>query len=299
MNYIILDMEWDSTYHPHYKRFLNQILQIGAVKLDEKFNIIDTLDIIVKSSISKKISKRFSSLTGITKEMMLSGLPLEEAVTKYNNWIGEDTLTMTWSNSDLFTIIENERYLLKKVKFKIDKYLDLQKYIQSEMSLLGFECKSQISLANAAETLGITTDNYDLHTAKDDSLLCAAILKSHYCRERFDMLIKDTSNPEFYKRLCYKPFYINDMSDKSIDKSKFNFRCDDCGTPMKRMTKWQFKNRNFTAKFFCDVCCKKYNCRISFKKTYDDVVVKKHINEIKPENQGESADVVQPVSEKV
>mgnify|MGYP001416343779 CR=1 FL=1 len=127
MHYVILDMEWDSVYHPIHKRFINQILQIGAVKLDENFNVIDIFDIIIKSSVSKKVSKRFVQLTGITKEMMLSGVRLSDAVNKYNEWLGENTVTITWSQSDLYTIIENQKYLLKDTKFKIDKYLDLQK----------------------------------------------------------------------------------------------------------------------------------------------------------------------------
>ena len=65
MNYIILDLEWDSAYSVIHKRFLNQILQIGAVKLDENFNIIDVFDVTVKSSFSKRLSKRFIELTGI------------------------------------------------------------------------------------------------------------------------------------------------------------------------------------------------------------------------------------------
>ncbi len=277
MNYIILDMEWDSAYHPLYKRFVNQILQIGAVKLDSQFNIVDTFDVTIKSSISKRLSKRFTDLTGITKEMMLNGTLLFDAVSRYNAWIGEDTVTMTWSNSDLFTILENQRYLLKGVSFKIDKYLDLQRYIQGEMALLGHECKSQIALGNAAEILGITTQGYELHNAKDDSLLCAALLKKYYCKKRFEMMIKDTSNPEFYRRLCYKPFYIDKINDSHIDKSELRFNCEACGERMKRLSKWRFHNRNFTADFYCKTCDKKFVCRVSFKKTYDDVVVKRHI----------------------
>ncbi len=289
MNYVILDMEWDSVYHPFYKRFINQILQIGAVKLDEDFNIIDTFDVTVKSSVSKRLSGRFVTLTGITKEMMLAGIPLDTAVDRYNHWLGDDVVTMTWSNSDLFTILENEKYLLKNIRFKIEKYLDLQKYIQNEMVLLGHECKSQIALGNAAQLLGITTDGYDLHTAKDDSLLCAALLKKHYCKERFETFIKDTSNPEFYRRLCYKPFYISDINDKNVDKSSLKFECAVCKKEMKRTSKWRFKNRDFMAEFRCDECKKKYICRVSFKKTYDDVVVKRRICQPKPKVKQEAA----------
>ena len=55
MFYVILDMEWDSVYHKLHKRFINQILQIGAVKLDENFNITDIFDVTVKSSDRKSV----------------------------------------------------------------------------------------------------------------------------------------------------------------------------------------------------------------------------------------------------
>ncbi len=282
MNYIILDMEWDSAYHPASKQFINQILQIGAVKLNDSFDIVDTFEATIRSSFSKRVTKRFTELTGITKDMMLAGVPLSNAVNRYNKWIGDNTITMTWSNSDLYTILSNEKLLLKGIKFKIEKYLDLQKFIQGEMRLLGHECKSQISLGNAAELLGVTTEGYDLHTAKDDSLVCAGLLKKFYNKQRFEILIRDTSNPEFYRRLCFKPYYISDINDKAIDKSHMNFSCEKCGNGMRRTSKWRYHNRNFTAEFHCDICHKKFIGRISFRKTYDDVVVKKYIREPKP-----------------
>lgn len=299
MNYIILDMEWDSAYHPASKQFINQILQIGAVKLDEKFNIIDTFDVIIRSSFSKRVTKRFTELTGITKEMMLCGIPLQNAVIKYNEWIGNDTVTMTWSNSDLYTILSNEKLLLKGVKFNLDKYLDLQKYIQGEMRLLGHECKSQISLGNAAEALGITTDGYELHNAKDDSLVCAALLKKFYNHERFWSFVRDTSNPEFYHRLCFKPYYITNLNDSAVDKRELKMVCPLCSTEMQRNSKWRYHNRNFTANFTCNSCLKKYVGRISFRKTYDDVVVKKYVREPKPKTCEDATNEMQSLPENV
>ena len=71
MNYIILDLEWDSVYVKHIGGFMNQILQIGAVKLNESFDVIDVFDVVIKSSVSKRLTRRFVELTGITKEEML------------------------------------------------------------------------------------------------------------------------------------------------------------------------------------------------------------------------------------
>ena len=199
MNYVILDLEWDSTFYKPQKRFINQILQIGAVKLDSNFEVVDTFEATIKSDISKKVTGRFAKLTGITSEIMRAGIPFKDAVNQYNEWVGDDTVTMTWSNSDLYTILENEDNLLKDVHFKIEKYLDLQVFIQNEMRLQGYEDKNQISLEAAAEKIGVSTDGIDFHTAKEDSLVCAYLLKKCYNQKRFEALIKDTSNPEFFK----------------------------------------------------------------------------------------------------
>lgn len=296
MNYVILDMEWDSAYHKLHKRFINQILQIGAVKLDENFNIIDIFDVTVKSSFSKRVSRRFTELTGITKEMMLDGISLSDAVNKYNTWLGDDTVTITWSNSDLYTMAENEKLLLDGIKFKIQKYLDLQVFIQGELRLLGHEIKSQISLAHAAELLGITTDNYDLHTAKDDSLLCAALLKKHYNEAAFGKLIKDTADPDFYRQLYFKPYYISRINDDRVQKETHVFYCEKCESKLRRSTKWKYHNNWFNANFVCADCGKKYVCRVSYKQTFDKLVVRRRIMEPKVKSQEVKEDAVQPVS---
>ena len=40
MKYIILDLEWNSAYSVKESRFINEIIEIGAVKLDENLNEI-------------------------------------------------------------------------------------------------------------------------------------------------------------------------------------------------------------------------------------------------------------------
>ena len=69
MEYIILDLEWDSIYYKPEKRFINHILQIGAVKLDENFNTIDTLYIYLgtlafRSTTTSGIFNMFLPLKG-------------------------------------------------------------------------------------------------------------------------------------------------------------------------------------------------------------------------------------------
>lgn len=289
MNYVILDLEWDSTFYKPEKRFINQILQIGAVRLNDSFDITDTFEVTVKSDISKKVTGRFAKLTGITTEKMLAGVPFSKAVSMYNEWVGDNAVTMTWSNSDLYTILENEEKLLKNIRFKIEKYLDLQRFVQNELRLSGYDEKNQISLEAAAEMLDIKTDGIDFHTAKDDSLVCGYLLKKCYNEERFTSLIKDVTNPEFYKRLKFKSYAISKIDDKNIDKAKLLFNCPKCGKNAKRITKWKYSNRWFWANFTCG-CGEKFCGRVSFKKTYDDVITRRNIGEFKVKKPKENKD---------
>ena len=298
MNYIILDLEWDSAYSVKFKRFINQILQIGAVKLDGNFNITGTFEQTVRSSVSKKVTGRFAALTGITTEKMRDGIPFDEAVDRYNEWAGKDTVTMTWSDSDLYSIKENEECLLSGGrKFAVEKYLDLQKFVQGELKKAGYEDKNQISLSAAAEILGVDTEGLELHTAKDDSLLCVALLKKCYNKESFEPFIRDTGDPEFYRRLRFKPYAISNINDERIDKSQLVFYCDKCGAKASRTSAWRYRNRWFAAKFTCPKCARRFSGRLTFKKTYDDVLVRRRICEIKtaPEKTAEKNPAAGPV----
>ena len=42
MNFIIFDLEWNNAYNYKLKRGMNEIIEIGAVKLDENLKVIDT-----------------------------------------------------------------------------------------------------------------------------------------------------------------------------------------------------------------------------------------------------------------
>lgn len=281
MSYTILDLEWDSVYYQPKDRYINQILQIGAVKLNNNFKIIDTFERTIRSSISDKVSRRFTKLTGITTEDMLAGVPLSTAVLEYNAWIDEDTVTMTWSNSDLYTVMDNEKILIKGIKFNIDYYLDLQSYIQNEMILLGHEVKSQVSLADAAEKLGVKVDGLELHTAKDDSLLCAALLKKYFNKKRFFAMVQDTSQNNFFKKLAFKPIFIDDINSKYINKEDLNFHCNKCGAPAEQKEPWKYRNRWFFSVFYCQNCDRMFAARICVKKGYDSITVKKKVFDYK------------------
>ena len=299
MEYIVLDLEWDSAYFPPEKRFLNQILQIGAVKLDENFNIVDSFNRVIKSSFSKRVSSRFSKLTGITNEIMRNGMDFTDAVKEYNEFAKTAEVTMTWSNSDLYTILENEELLLKGgTKFLMNKYLNLQKLVQNEMHSKGYESKNQVALEAAADFLGVETEDYELHDALDDCKLSAKLLKLCYNEDRFNTLVKDTENPDFYARLRFKAYPISDINDSNINPKELKFKCPKCGGKTRRLKNFKYINRWFISDFECKNCKHKFNGRVSFKKTYDDLLIDHKVCEIKPKRKRNNDDM-QSVSENV
>lgn len=290
MEYIILDLEWDSVYFPPEKRFINQILQIGAVKLDENRAVVDTFSVNICSALSNRVTSRFAKLTGITSEIMRSGIPFKEAVEQYNKFCANADVTLTWSDSDLYTIVENEKILLKdKLEFEIKSYLDLQKLVQDELYTKGYESKNQVALEAAAEFLGVDTEEYELHTALDDCRLSAKLFEICYKDERFSRFLRNAESPDFRARLKFKPYPISDINDKNIRRCELEFSCPKCKEKARKLNPWKYRNRWFVANFKCDSCGFKFNGRVAFKKTFDDLQVKHKVCEYKPKKRKKDA----------
>lgn len=280
MKYILMDLEWNDAYCKKVGGFVNEIVEIGAVKLDENFNEIDRFSVIVRSAITNRLSNRFKELTGMTNEQMQEGIPFEKALSQYKNWAGENTVTLTWSNSDLHTLYHNCVNFIGDYKAaEIGKYVDLQKYFQFELSLKGKNEKNQISLSNAAILFGIDFENETLHHALDDSYIAAAILRKCYKKEHFEDFIIDTSSNDFYKRMMYKVHYISDINDRAINKDQLYINCPKCKNKAKRITAWRLKKPWFHATFVCKNCESKFKAAIALKKFYDRVDVKKKVFE--------------------
>ncbi len=292
MKYIILDLEWDTAYDKQTKRFINQILQIGAVKLNRRLKVIDKINIAVKPTVSKHLSKRFTKLTGITEDEVFSGVDLEEAVRQYNKWAGKRFITATWSNSDLFAIYQNENRFLDEEHLNIKQYFDLQKYVAYQLKSFGITVNNQISLSDAADRFCIDSSKYHLHNALSDCYLSADIFKKCFDKSNINNFIDDTTNPEFKRKLFFKPYYIRDLNSPDVDKKFFGIKCDKCSVDMKRIKKWYYKNNYFTSTFVCPKCNSKVIYQVSFRKTYDNIKIRTRINEV-------ANNEMQPLSAKV
>ena len=277
MNYIIMDLEWNNAYMKSAQKFVNEIIEIGAVKLDENLQEVGTFSELIKPIVSKKLRSRIKDLTHITNDDIRGGKPFSKVMKEFGDWAGEDSVVLTWGDTDIRTLLSNYKYFLHKdIIDCIKKYVDLQVYCQQ---FIDMENVQQAGLSYAAECLEIDPEQYPHHRALDDSLLSAECFKKTFDSKKILDFIK-ICDEDFYLRLLFKPYVIKDKNDPLIDKNLFNCFCDICGGMVQTKKKWKFMNQSFRGVFYCENCNREFKVSLRVKKFYDYIDVKRNYSEV-------------------
>jgi inhibitor of KinA sporulation pathway (predicted exonuclease) len=277
MKYIIMDLEWNNSYNKATQKFMNEIIEIGAVKLDSDLNQVDTFSELIKPVVSKKLRSRIKTLTNISNEDVKAGRPFSTVIKDFEEWIGEDAVVMSWGDTDIRTLLTNYKWFMKKDSLDfIKKYADLQRYCQC---FINMENIQQAGLSYAATCLEIDPDRFPHHRALDDSLLSAECFKKVFDEEKLNEFIK-VCDYDFYARLLFHPYVIKNKSDPLIDKNLFNCFCEICGGKVQTVKKWKFMNQSFRGIFYCENCDREFRVNLRVKKFYDYIDVKRSCNEI-------------------
>ncbi len=279
MKIVILDLEWNTAYSRKEQRFVNEIIEFGAVKLNERLKVVSDFQMFVKSRLSKRLRGAVKQLTHISNEQLQqNGKDFETVMERFTKWAGKNTLILTWSNTDLYTLMDNCRLFLgsRKIPF-LHQYADLQAYVQKKIR---WNAGNQLGLSAAAEAMNVPSDDIDLHRAKGDSLLCARILQKCYDKEQLKGMAQDTDAPDFYDRFLFKPYPITDLKSPFIHPEDLQFTCPHCQSGMKRNRGWRRCNRAVESEFSCKSCNKKFVGRVQFLKQYDSLSVTKTLLEV-------------------
>ncbi len=281
MQFVVMDLEWNNTYSKKADGYINEIIEIGAVKLDEDIETVDTFSCIIRSQIGKKLRGSVKKLTHLTNDDINSGMPFTKVFSMFSKWIGEeDTVILTWGDSDIRVLLDNFQYLngIKVVPF-LTKYCDLQKcfqkYIKSGRG-------HQTGLLAAAEMVGIDPEMYIHHRALGDSMLTADILKKIFDSAHVESEFVEC-NSEFYSRLLYKSKVIRNIDSPFVDKKRLNHTCESCGKTCEQLTNWKFHCQFFRANFYCEECDLTYSVGVRFKRLYDQVEFRKIVSVVEPE----------------
>ncbi len=173
-----------STY-PHK----NEIIQIGAVRMNEDYEILDTFSTYVKPRYGK-VDRFIGTLTGISERTIKDAPDIEDALLGMLQWIGDDeAVYYSWSQTDYYQIRneiqckchEDDRWagLLDQAN-----WIDYQKILGNRL-----EASNPLKLSEALDLAEIDTEGH-LHDGADDALNTARMISKLERQKDYKMLIE-------------------------------------------------------------------------------------------------------------
>ena len=220
MKYVFVDFEMQKIDKIHKeKRAIckQEIIEIGAIMLDEEQNEISTFKRYVKPVYSKHISRQITELTGITDNYLFCRKDVAFEMEEFAKWclsFNDEIRVYAWSENDLKQIAEE--FTLKEIDYSenmnktIASWIDLQAEYDRAVG-----AAKPTSLNKALESVGIYFQGH-MHDALDDSRNTAIIFK-------------ELSDPEsFQESISYIKNYVSNSSSSGttlgelIDFSKIN-----------------------------------------------------------------------------
>lgn len=173
MNYIVIDLEWNQPFSK--KKTITtpfslngEIIQIGAVKLDPKFQYVDDYKINIAPKFYTKMNNYVQKLTGIDNAQLSSGKDFQNAFKDFEVWCGPEYTFLTWGYDDIDMLRDNLQ--LYEIPADIPKDYNVQIIFNDQIT----KDNRQWSLSAAMEKLSIKTD-HTAHDALNDSIHTAMI----------------------------------------------------------------------------------------------------------------------------
>lgn len=94
MNYIIFDLEATCWENDRTKQ--NEIIEIGAVKLNENLAVIGEFQTFIKPKLNPILSDFCKKLTSISQEEVDQAPSFGKAISHFQNWIGSEYHLCSW-----------------------------------------------------------------------------------------------------------------------------------------------------------------------------------------------------------
>ena len=240
MTYIVFDLEWNQARYckPAVRKILNvfpfrligEIIQIGAVKLDQDGNIIDDFKVGVKPQFFSQINKNVMELTGIDQEMLSLGIDFPEAINYFKNWCGTDAYFLSWGQDDIEVLKQNLMiYALSKESFK--NFFDLQKIFSLQTNQFPMR---QVALKKAVEYFSINQTRI-AHDALNDAYYAAYIAQRLDINKGMKEISKVKKNDIFCNAICSSVSTIYNVKIKAEAFTKHKITrstCPNCNNQM-------------------------------------------------------------------
>ena len=175
--YIVLDLEMcqvpkaNRTKEYHYK---NEIIQIGAVKLNKDFSEVSRFSTFVKP-VFGFVDLFIEELTGISQKNVENAPVFENALNEFLNWVDDDNAVMvSWSRSDLH-MFRNEIRGKGITSGIMDKYFESWMDCQ-EMFGIATNASSSWGLERAIYATNIVAEG-NMHDGLADAVNTASLFR--------------------------------------------------------------------------------------------------------------------------
>lgn len=179
MNLVVFDLEWNIGYRPKLFRYhgveltlRGEIIQIGAVRIDERGEVLDTFEINLKPRIFRKLQHHIAKVTGLTQGDLDAGYPAKEGLQRFLDWAGPDAELAEWGLDDV-PVLKQNLFLLGLDETWPCQWYDLQRlFVQAYPRKEG----ESLTLESVVDRLGIPKEEA-FHNALDDALYTAKICR--------------------------------------------------------------------------------------------------------------------------
>ncbi|MBE6063158.1 MAG: exonuclease domain-containing protein [Clostridium butyricum] len=270
MGYIIIDLEFNNLNNidKYYNNFFddnkgldnidfdNEIIEIGAVKVDKYMKIVDTMKTYITPCIFPVINPKVTEITKIDMELLEDkGTSFSCALDKLKNMFQHGDILCSWAKDDIAELIRNAKYYNYNRLEWIEYYIDIQEYASN---VLGH--KKVMGLKNALDELRIKNDNKKFHDALNDSMYTLEVLKRIY-------------NPRVIKNYIVNDIYnipainVKNLGNIIIEEKSLKLMCPKCQKKLRLETAIKLFQWRFVAIGKCSKCNNNILCEISVKET--------------------------------
>lgn len=180
MHYIVFDLEFNQPYQFHKGKSTPlvpscpfEIIQIGAVKLNDSFQTIDQFNLFIEPKIYPRLHPFVQKLTGIKNQQLKNQPSFPTALQLFVDFCGNpnDVIFCTWGNDDIKSFFRNVLYYKLNEKCISHQYINVQKMASK---FLNYSSGNVIGLKNATEQLNVEL-NLPFHNALHDAIYTAQI----------------------------------------------------------------------------------------------------------------------------
>lgn len=182
MNYIVFDLEFNQDYNLTQEERNTlalkcpfEVIQIGAVKLDENLNTLGEFNRLVRPVIYTNLNPYVKKMTDITMRALNNADTFDIVYKDFVDFIGSDnSIFCVWGAADMKELFRNIQYHKLDWSLIPKDYLDIQKHASR-----GFNTTkgTNIGLSNAVELLNIPLKD-KFHDAFSDAYYTAEVFKN-------------------------------------------------------------------------------------------------------------------------